>query len=65
MPLFGAALGSTWMRMRVCVMGDGRVLQLENTWTKPACQGCMEIWRQLPPRRGPHNLQVAACEQSM
>ncbi|CAN0531300.1 unnamed protein product, partial [Ectocarpus sp. 8 AP-2014] len=56
MPLFGAALGSTWRHS--CVMGDGRVLQLGNIWTEPACQGWMEIWRQLPPRRGSQNLQV-------
>ncbi|CAM9285455.1 unnamed protein product, partial [Sphacelaria rigidula] len=37
----------------VYVMGDGRVLQLGNIWTEPACQGWMKIWRQLPPRRGP------------
>ncbi|CAM9969266.1 unnamed protein product, partial [Ectocarpus sp. 12 AP-2014] len=61
MPLFGAALGSTWTRRRafVYVMGDGWVLQLGNTWTEPACQGWMrEVAAIAPPRRGPQNLQV-------
>ncbi|CAM9394745.1 unnamed protein product, partial [Ectocarpus sp. 12 AP-2014] len=61
-PLFGAALGSTsWIDVEafVCVMGDGRVLQLGNIWTEPACQGWMrEVAANAPPRRGPQNLQV-------